>query len=108
MLEVADVCILCGEVHPSRRYGLRHGERGECPKVIMGRFPLIAGNTKEPASDEDELRGTATQRIREYETPSVPAPSRQDSYRRMNVDSETRARTMGMAWLPPPDLGMVI
>jgi len=108
MLEVADVCILCGEVHPSRHYGLRHGERGECPKVIMGRFPLLTRGNGDDGGDEEPLVGTASQRIREYETPSVPAPSRQDSYRRMNVDSETRARTMGMAWLPPPDLGAVI
>jgi hypothetical protein len=106
MLEEADVCILCGEVHPVRHFGIRHGERGECPKVIMGRFPLLSGPDSDELRIEEPIRvGASTQRIRDYETPTVrPAPRSDpaDSVR------EPRPRSMGMAWLPPPDLGEAI
>ncbi len=105
MLEVADVCILCGEVHPARQFGFNHGEHGQCPKVIMGRFPMIS---QPPADDvllETPVRGSASKRIRDFETPSSPA-ERTDS--RFGVDSSTRPRPMGLPWLPPPDLGAVI
>ena len=108
MLEVADVCILCGEVHPVRNYGLRHGEHGECPKVIMGRFPMITRPDGEEVMDERSLRGSATQRIRDYETPQAPHVPRSDGHPRLGADLETRSRTMGLPWLPPPDLGTVV
>ncbi len=109
MLEEADVCILCGEVHPVRHFGLRHGEHGHCPKVVMGRFPiLIEGEEIEDLLDEEPLAGSASQRIREYEAPPVPMPSPHESHRHYEVDPVNRARTMGLPWLPPPDLGTVI
>ena len=106
MLEVADVCILCGEVHPTQHYGLRHGERGECPKVIMGRFPLISRS--DGVAEATPLRGTASQRIREYEAPPVPPPPPSEPRRQTGTDLEARARVLGVPWLPPPDLGTVI
>ena len=106
MLQEADVCILCGEVHPTRHFGLRHGERGECPKVIMGRFPLISDS--DGVSEETPLRGSASQRIREYEAPPVPPPPRSEPRRQMSADLDARARALGVPWLPPPDLGAVI
>lgn len=107
MLEVADVCILCGEVHPVRNFGLQHGERGECPRVIMGRFPLLTGAEADAIATEEALRGSMSKRIRDYETPSHPAP-RMDVPPAPKSGPEARARAMGLPWLPLPDLGTVI
>jgi hypothetical protein len=102
MLKQADVCIHCGERHPARNFGLRHGEGGQCPKVIMGRFPLLSRPFEEESELDKPLAGSASQRIRDYETPVLPGslPSRSGP--------GERARTMGLPWLPPPDLGSVI
>ena len=109
MLEEADVCIWCGEVQPAQHFGLRHGEHGHCPKVVMGRFPLLTeGEDREEIFDEEPLAGSASQRIREYETPPVPKSSLHESARRFGVGPEVRARPAGLPWLPPPDLGAVI
>jgi hypothetical protein len=109
MLNEADVCIHCGEMHPVRNFGLSHGERGHCPKVIMGRFPiLIDADGGEDLLEEELLVGSASQRIRDYESPPLPMTGSERVHRRLGVDLETRARTMGLPWLPPPDLGTVI
>lgn len=108
MLEVADVCILCGEVHPARHFGLSHGERGECPRVLMGRFPLISLPDGDREFEEDVLRGSASRRIREYETPTPLPPSRRDLDPDLGVGPTARNRAIGMPWLPLPDLGEVI
>jgi len=108
MLEVADVCILCGEVHPVRNYGLQHGDRGECPRVIMGRFPLLSHAEVDAIATEDHLRGSTSKRIREYESPPTPRPSQSKDAPDFASTPSGRPRTMGLPWLPPPDLGTVI
>lgn len=107
MLEVADVCLSCGEVHPEQQFALRHGQRRECPKVILGRFPLLSradgdGTLEEPVS------GPAARRIRDYEIPTIPAPLTFTPFARRGDEPESRLRTLGMPWLPPPDLGEVV
>jgi hypothetical protein len=108
MLEVPNVCLSCGEVHTERQFGFRHGPARECPKVILGRFPVVS----EPAPadfTEVPIRISASQQIRGYETPRSPPPVSMGSLpspRRGVPDS--RFRGTGVPWLPPPDLGEVI
>jgi hypothetical protein len=105
MLEVADVCLSCGEVHPEQQFGFRHGGAGECPKVIMGRFPVIS-QPEVPEVLDVPVPFSAARSIRDYEAPpavflgSLPAPRR--------PGSDSRHRGMGVPWLPPPDLGEVV
>ena len=106
MLQVPDVCLSCGEVHSGKQFGLRHEGRAECPKVIMGRFPLYSMPDGEGLA-EGPTRGLASRRIREFEAPAAnPATHSVGSTRR--DDPDARPRSMGMPWLPPPDLGEVI
>jgi hypothetical protein len=107
MLEVPDVCLSCGEVHSEKHFGIRHGERRECPKVIMGRFPLLSRPDGEGVP-EVPVRSSASQRIREFETPTVPPPVSLGSLPRRRNEPESRTHSMGMPWLPLPDLGEVI
>jgi|GEM_PF-581552 len=104
---VADVCLSCGEVHSEKHFGIRHGERRECPKVILGRFPILSHPEADTIS-EVPVRVSASQRIREFETPSVLPPVSLGSVPRRRVDPAGRPRSMGMPWLPLPDLGEVI
>jgi hypothetical protein len=108
MLEAADVCLSCGEVHSDKQFGFRHGATRECPKVVLGRFPVISQPA--PADlNEIPVRTSASQQIRGYETPLTPPPVSLGSLpapRRGGTDS--RSRGMGVPWLPPPDLGEVI
>jgi hypothetical protein len=105
MLEVTKVCLSCGEVHPDTPFGFLHGAARECPKVIMGRFPVIS---QPDLSEFPEIpvQVSASRRIRDYETPpavslgSLPTPPR--------GGADARSRGMGVSWLPPPDLGEVI
>jgi hypothetical protein len=105
MLEGADVCLSCGEVHSDKQFGFRHGATRECPKVILGRFPVISQPALQSAA-EVPVRISASQRIRDYEMPppvslgSLPTPRRDGT--------DPRSRGMGVPWLPPPDLGEVI
>lgn len=107
MLEVPDVCLSCGEVHPENQFGIYHGGRRECPKVIMGRFPILTRPDGDGASDTP-VHVPASRRIRDYETPTIPAPVLLGSLARRRDEPELRPRTIGMFWLPPPDLGEVI
>lgn len=105
MLDGANVCLSCGEVHPEKQFGLRHGAARECPKVIMGRFPLIS--QPDPAEfPEIPVRVSASRRIRDFEMPPAVYLGSLPSGRRGGT--EPRSRGMGVPWLPPPDLGEVI
>ena len=42
MLEVSNVCLACGQVHDGRKFGLKHSRLRECPRVVMGSFPLVS------------------------------------------------------------------
>jgi hypothetical protein len=108
MLEKANVCLSCGEVHSDKQFGFRHGPGRECPKVIMGRFPVLS-EPELPEQPEVPVRVSASRRIRDYETPPiVPAISLGSLPRTRRGDGGSRSRTMGVPWLPPPDLGEVI
>ena len=104
MLGEANACPLCGETHPETQFGIRHGGPRECPKVILGSFPVI-----DHLEEEDVLpipHASVARRIREFETPipvslTSPPPPRLDE-----VDS--RPRGLGVPWLRPPDLGEVL
>ena len=105
MLEVADVCPSCGERHPEPQFGIRHGGPRECPKVILGSFPIL----DDPASDADPdafLPQTAGRRIREYETPIQVSFGTPSVVRHEEV--YPRARSLSVPWLRPPDLGEVL
>jgi hypothetical protein len=105
MLEVADVCLSCGEVHSDKQFGFRHGGARECPKVIMGRFPVIS-RPELPDLNDVPVRVSASRSIRDYETPPAVSLGSLPSPRRGGPDP--RSRGMGVSWLPPPDLGEVI
>ena len=105
MLGQADVCPSCGEIHPEPLYGIRHGAPRECPRVILGSFPIL------DRLDDEEVelplpRIPAARRIREFETPfraslTSPLPPRPD-------EADSRPRGLGVPWLRPPDLGEVL
>lgn len=101
MLGEADGCPLCGEVHPEPRFGIRHGRPRECPKVVLGSFPVL---DQLPEEDGTEFpRVPAARRIREFETPLqvsfVASPP---------SETDVRPRGLGVPWLRPPELGGII
>jgi hypothetical protein len=105
MLRAADVCLSCGEVHSQKQYALQHGKAHECPKVVMGRFPVIS-QPELPDLADFPVQASATRSIRDYETPHpLPLAGRSDSRR---PSLESRSRGIGVPWLPLPDLGEVI
>ncbi len=107
MLGVADVCPSCGQVHPERPFGFSHGGPRECPKVVMGSFPVLDEVPGNPVP-AGVLRGPAGRKIREFETPtpvqvtlgSLPTPRREE------IVAQTRS--LSFPWLRPPDLGQVL
>lgn len=105
MLGAANTCLSCGGVHSNEQFSLRHGAARECPKVIMGRFPVIS--QPEPAELLDiPVQVSVSRSIRDYEMPPAVYLGSLPSGRRGG--SEPRSRGMGVPWLPPPDLGEVI
>ena len=79
MLEVADVCPSCGQTHSDSQFGIAHGGPRECPRVVLGSFPVIT--QPEPEVVPEPLpESPAARRIREFETPaqvsvgSLPLP----------------------------------
>jgi hypothetical protein len=105
MLEVANVCLSCGAVHSGKQFGFAHGEARECPKVIMGRFPVIS-QPELPDLTEFPVQVSAARSIRDYEAPPAVSLGSLPSPRRSGPGS--RPRGMGVPWLPLPDLGEVI
>jgi hypothetical protein len=107
MLEEADLC-------PSCRQGLfehAHDTRGHAaappPLPALTTSPLVAA----PPSllVEAEPRTPASLQIREFETPSMPLRSVERRTPSFSVRAfERGSRSLGVLWLPPPDLGEVI
>jgi len=106
MLQVADVCPACGEAHSDRQFGFKHRSARECPRVVMGSFPVatmpsppLAVPIRVPAAQQIQIaerpRGRVQMPLAPYPAPS-PEPDR------------GRSRSLGILWLPPPDLGEVL
>jgi hypothetical protein len=97
MLEVADVCPACGEVHSDRQFAFLHRGSGQCPALVRSNYPVVSRPT---APLESHL--VPDPRPREPEMPvsmgSLPLPPREDN-------GDRRFRTLSMPWLTPPDLG---
>ncbi len=107
MLGVADVCPSCGQTHPEQQFSISHGGPRECPKVIMGSFPVYTEHEPEPISSPLlATRGPAARRIREFETPIQATPG---SIPAVPPESpELQPKPLGVSWLRPPDLGEVL
>lgn len=107
MLEKAESCPSCGQTHSESRFGLHHGEARECPRVVLGSFPVIDRSTSD-SLEELPVPVPVARRIREFETPtpvslgSLPFPSRRAPA------PAPRFRSLAAPWLPPPDLGEVL
>ena len=98
MLEAADVCPACGQVHSDRQYTFLHRGSGQCPNVVRSHYAVVSRPSapieahlipdfpKPHASDVPISMG------------SLPLPSRE-------LPEDRRIRTLSMPWLTPPDLG---
>jgi len=106
MLEMADVCPGCGQVHSDRQFGFKHGAPRECPLVVMGSFPVMSlpnPPVKAP------VRVVTPRRPRLPEAPSAGIPISTGSLPFPSAESDRgRSRSLGVPWLPPPDLGEVL
>jgi len=100
MLEVADVCPSCGDVHSDRQYAFLHRGSGQCPSLVRGSYSVIS----QPTAPIEAHLVPAAPRAREADVPvsmgSLPLPPREEP-------GERRIRTLSMPWLTPPDLGGV-
>ncbi len=106
MLDLSDVCPACGQTHDRRKFGLKHRPPRDCPRVVMGSFPVVS-----LPSPPDELP---------VKVPTASRTRRSDvalSFNPLPVDSlavprptsdHTRSRSLGVPWLPPPDLAEVV
>jgi len=98
MLEVADVCPSCGQVHSDRQYAFFHRGSGQCPSLVRGSFPVVS----QPSAPIEAHMVADPARPREPDVPvsmgSLPVPPKEDS-------GDRRARTLSLPWLTPPDLG---
>ncbi|MGA9839007.1 MAG: hypothetical protein WBF81_07300 [Thermoplasmata archaeon] len=100
MLEVADVCPSCGQMHSDRQYAFLHRGSGQCPTLIPGNYSIV---TRPSAPIEAHLVPDMP-RSREADTPvsmgSLPLPPRE-------AIGDRRIRSLSVPWLTPPDLGGV-
>lgn len=111
MLEVSNVCPACGQVHDGSKFGLKHRAPRECPRVVMGSFPLVSlprpteeAPVKVPRTKEGPARKSARSEPRENTSILLA-----DSLTLVRPARETaRNRALGVPWLPPPDLGEVV
>jgi hypothetical protein len=105
MLDLSDVCPACGQVHERRKFGLRHLPPRDCPRVVMGSFPVVSLPSHPEVAP---IRLSPAPRLRQSELPvEVNAlPSDSVSVPRPSSD-HARSRSLGVPWLPPPDLGEV-
>jgi hypothetical protein len=106
MLGVADVCPSCGQTHSDEQFGITHRGPRECPKVVMGSFPVMSQIDLPEFDLEQAVRPSAARKIREFETPahvslgSLPIMPR--------IENEPRHRSLAAPWLRPPDLGDIL
>ncbi len=103
MLEAADVCPRCGEIHldaPSVRHG-----RGtqHYPLGSVGNYPVY---TPDIPPIVDVPRVSAGQRIRDFEALAA-SPSHSSTAQVVPQDPGRAGRQLMISWLPPPDLGEV-
>jgi hypothetical protein len=98
MLEVADVCPSCGQLHSDRQYAFLHRGSGQCPALVRGNYSVVS----RPAAPIEAHLIPDTPRAHEADVPvsmgSLPLPPREETGNR-------RMRTLSMPWLSPPDLG---
>jgi len=108
MLEVSHGCPACGQVHDGRKFGIKHRAPRECPLVIIGSFPLVSipsplleAPLKVPTASRGSNGGSHADSpailVGSLGTVEFPRPR----------DGE-RTRSLGVPWLPPPDLGEVL
>jgi hypothetical protein len=100
MLEVADVCPSCGQVHSDRQYAFLHRGSGQCPALVRGSFPVVS----QPAAPIEAHMVAESLRPHAADVPvsmgSLPVPPKDGV-------GERRVRTLSLPWLTPPDLGGV-
>ncbi len=106
MLQVADLCLQCGQDHGVPRTSLRHRGPTECPSVVMGSFPVLPVIE----ADLEELPPVpASRRIRDFEHPApATTPVAPVSISWGRREDESRHRPLAIPWLPLPDLGEVL
>jgi len=106
MLEVSDVCAACGQVHKDHQFGIKHRSPRECPLVVMGSFPVVTLPNPAP---EAPVQVHAAERIRRAERPVGPLPVAANVFASPRAETDrSRSRSLGVPWLPPPDLGEVL
>jgi hypothetical protein len=105
MLEVSNVCAACGQVHEGRKFGLKHRAPRECPRVVMGRFPVVSLPSR---VEEAPVKVPSQRKVRESGLPGTVDPLSAISLNAPRSSNElVRGRALGVPWLPPPDLGEV-
>ena len=106
MLEVANVCPACGEAHSDRQFGFKHRSARECPRVVMGSFPVATMPNPEV---EAPIRVPAARQIELSERPRGPLSIPVGPFSPPRLEPENgRTRSMSVLWLPLPDLGEVL
>jgi len=106
MLEVADVCPRCGQDHPEPRMSFRPRAPVDCPKVVLGSFPVLP--TFDPELEELPP-SPASRRIQEFErTARTPAPDPPATSAWTRREDDNHSRPIAIPWLPLPDLGEVL
>jgi hypothetical protein len=98
MLNVADVCPSCGQVHADRQYAFLHRGSGQCPALMESNYSIVS----RPAAPSEAHLIPDVPRKSAPEVPvsmgSLPLPPRAP-------EPDRRGRSLALPWLPPPDLG---
>ena len=111
MLEASNVCPSCGQVHEGRRFGFKHLTPRECPRVVMGSFPLVSlpSPPEEVPLKMPALRPPNGSRASDPDPLASVAPLVPSSPPVPEVRVErSRGRALGVPWLPPPELVEVL
>ncbi len=105
MLEAADVCPKCGEVHLGARQGADAPETRAYPLGPVAAYPAY---TPEIPPIVEVPRVSAGDRIREFEAiPQTRRHSAPVTSAAVSLEPGRGSRRMLISWLPPPDLGEV-
>jgi hypothetical protein len=105
MLEAADICPKCGEVHFDARPASHARVPESYPLGSVSGFPAYAPATPLVL---DVPRVPAGERIREFEAiPSAFRHSAAATSAAVAQEPGRGSRRMLISWLPPPDLGEV-